>query len=238
MKKVILTAMLWGGSLMAAPCTTTTLDVYTTTLFSCTLDQFTFKDFLFAVPAFSGVTPLTASAITVTPTITTTVNGDLLGLQFSSTGFSIGAGQSVTYDIRYNVDPQPDIIIEADDQLNTNTPVAPGFAIVLTKLCVGGQWLGVTPSCDVAGGVHTLTVFHMGSSTGNQLTDSVTFAAVNRVGYDNYIHLDGGAAGGGGSSAIGGFSNVTVTVPEPSAIAMFLTGAAFLALRSLGAKVR
>ena len=141
MKKAILLALLGGVSLIAGPCTSAPLSTYTTTGFTCTLDQFTFKDFFFGVGATSlGYSPIGASSITVRPTINTSASGDVLGLDFSSTGFSVNGSQFVNYEIRYNVDPPPDIIIEMDDQLNSNTPVAPGFANVNTNLCVGGKW--------------------------------------------------------------------------------------------------
>ena len=231
---ILLSLVLGGGTLFAAPCTNTTLDNYIGNGFTCTIDQFTFKNFFFNVVTSSGIAPIAASAISVLPAVTATPNGDLLGLTFNSTGFRVGAGQAVTYDIRYNVDPQPDIIIEATDQLGTNTPVAPGTADVLTKLCVGGQWLGTTPSCDVTGGSQALTVFHHGTPTGNQLSSFITFAGVSRIGWDNYISLNGGA---GGSSSITGITNTTYTVPEPASVFLFLSGAALLGARRLRPKV-
>ena len=231
MKKTICLALMGSWSLAAAPCTTAPLSTYTVTGFNCTLDLFTFKDFLFAVPASIGVTPISASAINILPTVT---NGSL-GLTFSSQGFSVGAGQSVTYEFRYNVDPPPDIIIESDDQLNSNTPVFPGSADLVTNLCVGSQWIRTPSFCDPPGTTRTLHVFHNGTPTGNRLFDSTTFPAVNRIGYDNFLKLDGGR---NGSSSITGFENVTVTasVPEPASLGLFLAGAALLASRRLRAK--
>jgi hypothetical protein len=236
MKKLFWAAFIGAGSLLGGPCTTAGLDTYTVSGFTCTLDGFTFKDFLFAVPASSGLTPITAAAITVLPGINHTPSGDSLGMSFTSPGFNITAGQSVTYNIRYNVDPQPDVIIEADDTLNANSPVSPGTADILTRLCIGGQWLGTTPSCDVTGGFQTLTVFHHGTPTDIKLTDSLTFGAVNRIGYDNYISLNGGPTGGGGSSEITGLGNATLDSPEPATIGLFLAGAALLTMCGLRTK--
>ena len=238
MKRLFLLVLFGSGSVLAdLACTTGSLSTYTVSSFSCTLDQFTFKEFVFAVTATSGgPTAIGASSITVTPSVTSNPSGRLLSLAFSSAGFSVSAGQSITYEIRFNVDPQPDIIIEADDILNSNTPVAPGAADIITNLCVGGQWTGIIPSCSAPGVISTLNVFHHGTPTGNQLTDSVTFAPVHLLGYDDYITLNGGAAGGGGSSSITGITNSTLVTPEPASLGLCLTGVALLALRRLLAK--
>jgi hypothetical protein len=238
MKTRLLLWMFLAGSTLfgATACTNTTLDNYLARGFSCTIDQFTYKDFYFNVASSFGVTPIGASAINVLPTLTAGKQGDLLGLAFTSLGFSVGANQSVVYDIRYNVDPQPDIIIESDDQMITNTPVAPGFANVATSLCVGGQWVVRTAVfCDSPGVVKPLFIFHNGTVSGNQLFDFTTFPAVHSIGFDNLITLNGGLSG---SSSITGFGNGIVAVPEPASFGLFLAGAALLLARRLRAKSR
>ena len=234
---ILLPMFLVGATLFGTTtCTNATLDIYTSSGFSCTLDQFTFKNFVFNVVSSSGTIPIGASSINVLPTLTPGVKGDSLGLAFKSQGFSVGANQSVVYDISYNVDPQPDIIIESDAQLFTSTPVAPGFADVSTTLCVGGQYVIRTSLfCDSPGTVKTLHVFHNGAATGNQLTDFTTFAAVHAIGFDNLITLNGGR---NGSSSITGIGNTTVAAPEPASLGLLLAGAALLAVRRLRAKVR
>ena len=240
MKKLICMALFWGGSLLASPCTTAALSVYTSTGFTCTMDSFTIQDVFFAVGATNLTSPLTASAITITPSITPTVNGDLLGLAFSSGGFSVASGKFVNYEIRYNIDPPPDIIVEMDDQLNTNTPVSPGFAKVDTKVCVGGKWLVDSFTgllfCDTPGTVKTLKVFHNGTPSGTvQLSDLTKFPGVHIVGVDNLIVLDAQA---GGSSSITGLTNIATAAPEPSSVALVLSALGLFAARRFRSKVR
>lgn len=240
MKKGILLVLLGFGSLIAGPCTSAPLSTYTATGFSCNLDIFTFKGFFFGVvSSSSGYAPLAASSITVGPTLTQTANGNVLGLGFSSTGFSVTGSEFVTYDIRYNIDPPPDIIIETEDRLSTNTPVAPGLVDILTNVCVGGNWIiGASATCDSRAGARLLHVFHNGTPVvpgGIQLFDSTTFPGVHLLGLDNFITL---RANGASSSFTGLTNNASTAAPEPAAMALVLSGLALMAVRRLRAKVR
>src|SRR5437660_8909198 len=73
----------------------------------CTVGPLTFHDFgFFIVTSSGGPTPVTDAGITVTP-----VSGPYnFGLQYSSGGFSVTAGQSIQYLLTYTVDPEPPII--------------------------------------------------------------------------------------------------------------------------------
>jgi hypothetical protein len=237
MKKGILLLLLGGGSLVAGPCTSGLLSAYTTAGFNCTINQFTFQNFFFGVGTHStSYTPIAASDISVAPALTTGANGAVLGLGFSSTLFSVTGTDFANYEIRYNIDPPPDIIIETEDQLSTNTPVAPGYVDILTKVCVGGRWTGsVTVACDVTGGVRTLHVFHDGTpvSPGRvQLFDSTIFPGVHVLGIDNFIALNANGA----SSSFTGITNNTTAAPEPAAMAFVLSGLAVMAARRLRMK--
>ncbi len=246
MKKLFLLAAFTGGSLMAATaCTSGTLDSYIQTTganYLCTLNQFTVSDVFFKVGATNLSTTAQASATTinVVPTITHLTGGDSLALAFSSTLFSVGNGFFVNYDIRYNIDPPPDIIIEIGDDLNTNTPHAPGFAHVDTKLCVGGKWIQPTLGplfCDSPGTISTLHVFHNGDVSGNQIIDALIFPAVHVVGVDNFIDLDA-MGGAGATSSITGVTNVAFATPEPATAGLAFAALALMASRRLRGKVR
>ena len=236
MKKTFLTLLLSGTSLIAAPCLIAPLSTYTTAGFSCTLDLFTYKEFFFGVTSSSpGYSPLLAAGILVTPTFTPLTTGNRLTMNFSSQGFGVNGTDFVTYDIRYNIDPPPDIIIETDDLLNTNTPVFPGAADVVTKACVGGKWIVPPPLaiCNPPGNIMLLNVFHHGTSA--QLLNSITFPGVHILGIDNFITL----AANGQSSSITGLTNgVTEATPEPASIGLVLSGLALVALRRLPPKAR
>ena len=233
MKKTILMVVLGGASLVAAPCTVAPLSAYTAAGFNCTLDQFTFKEFFFGVISSSpGYNPLPASGIIVTPAFAPLSTGNRLSMNFSSQGFAVNGIDFVTYDIRYNIDPPPDIIIETDDQLFTNTPIAPGTADVITKACVGGKWT-IGPICNAPGNIMLLHVFHNGTPFGNQLFNSITFPGVHILGIDNFITL----TANGQSSSITGLTNgVTEATPEPASICLVLSGLALAALRRLRPK--
>ena len=232
MKKVMLMAVLGGSCLVAAPCTSAPLSSYLSTGFTCTMDAFTLQDFFFQATASTGYTPLTASSLTMTPLITARLGGETLGLSITSTGFSVTGSQFVTYDIRYNVDPPPDIIIGMDDDLLTNTPVAPGFVNVVADLCIGGRWSVSSFTglriCGEPGTTTSLNVFHNGTPTGTvQLFDGVRFPGVHILGIDNKITLNANGA----SSQILGLSNSTITTPEPATAGLLLAGFALMAFR-------
>jgi hypothetical protein len=228
----------------ATACTSGTLDSYIQTTganYLCTLSQFTVSDVFFQVGATNLSTTAQASALTinVVPTITHLTAGDSLALAFSSTLFSVGNGSFVNYEIRYNVDPPPDIIIEMGDDLNTNTPHAPGFAHIDTNVCIGGKWVQPTSGalfCDTPGTVSTLHVFHNGDVTGNQLIDLVTFPGVHVLGVDNLIDLDA-MGGAGATSSITGVTNVLFATPEPATAGLAFAALALMASRRLRGKV-
>ena len=114
-------------------------------------------NFAFTVGATSGgLSPLTASAIMVTPS---TFTGGYQ-LFFSATGNTTSTGFMVTgsdfanYEIDFTWDP---VVVGAEDQMNANSPTAPGTATVTTDLCAGSIFGGSCPPPT-----NTLTVFDGG----------------------------------------------------------------------------
>ena len=208
-------ALLSGRSLYAGPCTIQSLAVYEglTPNVGCTIGAsgiFVYN-FTFSAMNAIGVTPITASNITVTPTFTTNVFSLNFGATVGATGFSVGSGQSVQYVIGYTWDPDDDIQ-SMDDLEDPPAFTSPGSSGISSVGCLN------TPTCSSTA---TVNVFDGPSSA--QLTNSVSFAAVAVLPVQNTLSLQGGS---GGSASLDGFTN-EVTVPEP---ATWLTGVAFLGL--------
>jgi hypothetical protein len=166
----------------------------------CYVGPLLVEDFVFSVVSTSGgATPVADTSITVT----TQSLGDTYGLVFGSSGFNVSSGQSVSYLIGFTWDPSGDI-------RNASDILDPGAADILTDLCVGAAFSGV--SCS--GTPLTLQVFQP-----SQLFDSVSFSPVSVVGVLDNISLDGS----GGSASFESIEN-DVTVPEPAAGALAAGG--------------
>jgi len=177
-----------------------------------------FFNFSFAVLASGGgAVPISGAAITVTPS--------QLALNFSSAGFSVSGGQSVTYLLAYSVDPHP-ILKFFEDDLYTNTPVSPGFVNITTDLCIGGLYIGSTCSppplaLDPPQFTDSVNVFHNGTPFGSfQLQDATVFPSVHYLGVRNTVTLDASA---GGSANFTSFSNV-LAAPEPATLLLMGSG--------------
>jgi hypothetical protein len=199
---------------LAAPvCMPGTLANYVALTNGCTIGPpptFTFSNFSFSLVSSSGSpTILTANDIDVTPM--NSVPSELT-LQFSSSGFNVGNGQTVEYVISYLVDPPPPEIIHFRSSLNIDPPPPIGLALVSTELCDNAEFVGtVCPS----GLTDTLTVFQSGATS--VLSDTADFSGVvAELGVINTITLNGGGA----PSDPAGFSSFTNTVitsvPEPA----------------------
>lgn len=187
----------------------------------CTIATEIVDNFAFTVGATSGgLSPLTASAIMVTPS---TFTGGYQ-LFFSATGNTTSTGFMVTgsdfanYEIDFTWDP---VVVGAEDQMNANSPTAPGTATVTTDLCAGSIFGGSCPPPT-----NTLTVFDGGPTAHNILTAFTTFSPVTVVGTQSFIALDANGA----SSEMTGFST-SVFAPEPGTLAFAATGLVALVLR-------
>jgi hypothetical protein len=221
-KAVVVSTMLALGvaaSASATPfvlppaCGTNTLDTYLLLGPSgCSVGEVGFSGFDFGVlAAGGGAAPLTAAAITVTPT------GDSgrSSLTFSSAGFSVTGSEFVTYRIGYTADPHP-IIRAYEDALVADSPTFPGLVSITTDLCLGAAFTGTT--CLAPGTGDSLSLFHNGIMS--QTFDATEFAPLAVVGVINTIALQANGANADFESV----TNTAVLVPEPASALLIVSG--------------
>jgi hypothetical protein len=185
----------------------------------CTISGEIVDNFAFSVGSTSvGLSPLTASAIMVTPS--TIIDGYQLFFSASgtmtSTGFIVTGTQFANYEIDFTWDP---VVVGAEDQMNANSPTFPGTASVNTNICAGSACPPTT---------NTLMVFDDGRPADNILSAVTYFSPVTVVGTQSFISLNANGA----TSEITGFSNA-VFAPEPNVFAFTATGLLGLAMRLL-----
>jgi hypothetical protein len=203
-------------SAFAAPCVMDTLDDYINLgAGGCTIGQFTFKNFAFSGDGSGGAIPISASAVTVTPSL----DDYDMNIRFSSDGFSVTGSEQVDYALSYIIDPPPIIFRFADD-LESLTPVAPGVVEISTDVCAT---LLPATTCP-PGASRMLRVFHDGINP--KLSDEVFFPLANFLDVQNRITL----AANGASSDFQGFSNTATFVPEPETAIFVVGGLALLAI--------
>jgi len=201
---------------LPATCIATTLSNYIALgATGCSLDHVAFVGFAFTVVAFGGgAAPVSASDITVTPTVI----DEHYGLNFSSTQFAASGSEFVTYLLTYTVDPHP--ILTFSDELQVESPVFPGLVSVTTDLCLNAPF---APSC--LGSPAAVTVFDNGITA--QLLDSVVFPPTppgNVLGIRNSISLQAN----GSSADFSSLTNSVGFVAEPADT--LLTGSGLLVL--------
>jgi hypothetical protein len=211
-------------------CVTDNLANYITTVNlagGCTMGTTLVNNFNFVVVSTSLTSPLTAGAITVTPTFSLTQ----FQLGFSatggtpSTGFTVSGTDFAKYEIDFNWDP---LVSGAGDDMSANTPVFPGTATVTTRLCNGQAFGGVKcPTFNDA--TNTLIVFNDGQPvdsipTASTVLSPPAFLPGTVIGTTNLIDLEAKGA----SATITGFDTNVVT-PEPSTVLLTAAGALALA---------
>ena len=209
-------------------CVTQPLDWYVSTPLGCAIGDLTVKDFSYSFTSAGDVPVyIPDSAIFVQPY--SSPQGPRL--RFSSSLFSVGAGQTAVLGLTYNIDPPPVIIRGFDEEMFAETPWPPGFVMIDTWLCVGGTF----PGCGAPGVLQLLQLAHYGSGDqDNRLTDSIMFPPwppAYVLGVSHTITLDGGGVGAGGSASFDALENQAYTVPEPAAWILLGGGLAALALR-------
>ncbi|HLW77888.1 MAG TPA: PEP-CTERM sorting domain-containing protein, partial [Bryobacteraceae bacterium] len=128
----------------------------------------------------------------------------------------VDGSDTIEYTLTYAVDPPPVIIRSVTDDLDTNSPVAPGFAHLPENVCLGAAFVGTTCTTTTA----SLDTFHNGTPGGNQLTDSVTFGPDSTIGISTFFDLEANGA----SSEITGLSMTVGITPEPSTYLLALLG--------------
>ena len=194
----------------STPCAAGTLAGYIALgAVGCTVgDEVGFMDFSFTVLASAGgATPVGPGGITVTPV----QSGSSSVLTFSSAGFSVSGGQSVTYLLAYHIDPHP-ILNFFDLDLFTQTPVPPGLVSITTDLCIGAPFGGTLLAPTCAGTPASLTAFHNGIIS--DLSDSVGFLPVANLGVRNTIAL----SANGASADFTSLTNTVRVTPEPATL--------------------
>jgi hypothetical protein len=199
---VVSVAIFACGSLQAGPCVFGTLASYEALgSTGCTVGEFTANNFVFSLlGSAGGAVPVTDTQIFVQPTLS---GPGLIGLNFSSAGFSVVASGSVQYLIGYTFDPLDDIR-SMDDVMDPPSAVL-GFANITTTGCLNAAFVGSTCPTTTA----TVMVFDNNGAT--QFKNSVFFAGVPVLGIRNIIDLQ---AKGGSAS----FDSLTAEsfVPEPA----------------------
>jgi hypothetical protein len=222
---VVLGASLVGPVLAgpSGPCLKETLDVYLVEG-SCAIGDVIFKDFSYSHTGF----PILESQILVGPF----VSPQGPHLLFSSTAFSVVAGQQAVLDLIYNIDPPPIIIRGFEEEMFAETPHPPGSVTIDTWLCVGGFFPDCTGGGEVSLPQLLLQLAHYGTDNpDNKLTDSIMFDPTSILGVWHTITLDGGPVGAGGSASFTSLGNQAYTVPEPAT--WLLLGCGLLSLAFL-----
>ena len=200
-------------SLFAAACAPALLSVYDTSGFTCQVNAYTVKDFVYS--QISGTILIPDTAITVTPVF----GVNTLGLQFSSNQFTVSGTDTAKYLLAYTWDPGD--IRGFTDFLDTDPPVFPGLAKISTDLCEDAAFIG--PLCSMT--TANVTV----SDNGVTLIHSASVAfspSIGTVGVRNTIELDGNGA----SAVFTSFTNDLV-VPEPATSIGCLLALGLLGLR-------
>lgn len=189
----------------ATPCGANTFDAYVALgEIGCSLGG-VFDASAFQFTASAGA-PLGAGDITVTPTVTTDLNGTVVLIDFNISGnFSNNTSGPIEYTIDYILDP-------ARPTLNGASIALDPSGVLTDNICSGGVFNGVTCLPNTAfTSVLVATGALPNASTAFPLGVSIV---------DYHIVLDlqpGDSAGGFDSGTITGLGEEESTVPEPGA---------------------
>ena len=215
-KLILLLCVLLGTSVivLAGPCSTTTLDNYLASGFSCGIDDKTFSNFMYSGTSNPPGFGLPAGSVAVSP-ITSPGNP---GLQFSAGWFASTSSGILEEDslLQYavNVNPGGSLITDVSLSIGGVGFMGTGAVIVDETVCLGAM----LPACS-GGTVKTLSVFD--SSSGSQLFNSISFAGVSEVDVQKDISVE---AGTNGNATLSLVTNQFSEVPEPSSIMLFGSG--------------
>lgn len=196
-----------ASALWAGPCVTGTLQSYIalgTT--GCTIGNFTDKDFAFT--DISGV-PITASNITVTPTITIPSSGPaLFDLDFTSPNFTVSGAQSLEIRIAYFWDAAD--VRGLEDVMN-DPVTSPGLASLTISACENASFIGTICPTTLVG---PLVLSDNGTTPNPTGSFSFVPGTVTTLGMLDVLQLEGN---GTGSATASGYHDIAET-PEPSAL--------------------
>ena len=225
------------SSASAAQCGLDTVAHYVASS-GCSLGPLIYKGFFYGLTSFSGnptLPPLASSSdITVQPTF---VAGHP-GVNISSSFFSVGLGQAVTYEIDYTIDPPPiiggqSLEMGSSDSLQ-DFDFSGGGASVTQYYCVGQGFIVGLACADNS--VPLSQQVYFGNTT-SFLLSSITFPNTTLLAVKTIITLDGRD----GPVSFPGFGSGTFDplseAPEPITLALTGTGilGLFLARRKLRA---
>ncbi len=215
MKRILLllTLLLATSSLgWAGACSSSTLDIYMASGFSCSVGDKVFSNFTYVSSASGGAAAVPASGVAVTPVMSGF--GSDIGLLFSA-AWIVGSNQT-------------------QDSLLTYTVTCSGCSITdLMLVMVGGSTPNGTGGvAETATGPGGLTVGLNTFTDPFKPSDSKTFAGVGFLNLSKDIGLSGGTSGAAHISGVYNLFSETA-VPEPASMLLFGTG-----LLALGGYIR
>lgn len=176
----------------------------------CTIHGLTYSGFSWTQTGTNALTP---------NSVNYSMNDSLGILDFTSSLFTVTGSDTLIYTLEYVVDPPPIIIRAFDEDLFTETPIAPGFARIPTTICLGAAFVGSTCSTTTT----SVLTFHNGLPNGTtRLHDSTTFVPQSEIGVMTIVDLEANGA----SSSISGFSNTIELTPEPASYLLVILGLA------------
>ena len=199
----------------AAPCVSGSLQDYIGLAAGCTIGGVTFSDFVELDPP-AAATPITPTAINVTPLVDLSNPGFLFSLNAVA-----GPGEFLDAFFGFQV---TDSLVGASLAMAGASASGDGSVTAIEDVCPGAVFIGV--AC--AGAPATLITFAIEGES--QISEAVSFPAVALLGVLADFGIDGGLEGSGElATATLRFQTAGETpVPEPSSVALF--GTAIIAL--------
>ena len=206
---------------VAAPCVSGSLQDYIGLAAGCTIGGATFSDFVELAPP-AGATPISPTAIAVTPLGDPSNPGFLFGL-------NVVAGPGEFQDVFFGFQVA-DSLIGASLAMTDASASGDGSVTAIEDICQGAGFIGI--AC--AGEATTLITFAVEGDS--QTTEAVSFPSVSLLGVLVDFGIDGGLDGTGelGTATLTFQTARATPVPEPSSVALFClaTSALWLGFRS------
>ncbi len=201
----------------AGACPQTTYDNYLGSGFNCTVVDQTYSNFNYSGTSNPPGFQIPAGSVAVTP-LTSNPGGP--GLQFSAGWFASTPSGIQEQDslFQFQVNDSNTPITDLSLSISGASFTGTGSIVVDETACLGA----VLPTCT-GGTIITLSVFD--NSSGQQLTDTASFAGVSEVSIDKDLTVLSGSNGSASVSVLTDqFSEGTSTVPEPGTLSMLGLG--------------